>query len=57
MNAVGNNEKQFIVTASVASGVVAHEPGGIVITMRDVTRDNQLQGQNVKSERLHAAKI
>ncbi len=56
MNAVGNNEKQFIVTASVASGVAAHEPVGIVITMRDVTRDNQLQGQNVKSERLHAAK-
>ncbi|MEK7298073.1 MAG: ATP-binding protein [Planctomycetota bacterium] len=56
MNTVGNNEKQFIVTASVAAGVVAQEPGGIVVTMRDVTRDNQLQGQNVKSERLHAAK-
>ena len=56
MNSVGNNEKQFIVTASAVAGVVAHGPGGIVITMRDVTRDNQLQGQTVKSERLHAAK-
>lgn len=56
MNSVGDNEKQFIVTASVAAGMAAHEPAGIVITMRDVTRDNQLQGQNVKSERLHAAK-
>lgn len=56
MNTVGNNEKQFIVTASVAAGVAAQEPGGIVVTIRDVTRDNQLQGQNVKSERLHAAK-
>lgn len=56
MNAVGNDKKQFIVTASATSGVDAHEPVGIVITMRDVTRDNLLQGQNVKSERLHAAK-
>ena len=56
MNAVGNSEKQFIVTASGASGVDAQAPGVAVITMRDITRDNQLQGQNIKSERLHAAK-
>lgn len=56
MNSVGNNEKQFIVTASVAAGWAAHESSGIIITMRDVTRDNQLQSQTVKSERLHAAK-
>jgi len=56
MNSVGNNEKQFIVTASTAAGVTAHEPGGIVVTIRDITRDNQLQGQTVKSEWLHAAK-
>jgi PAS domain S-box-containing protein len=49
-----DNEKHFVVVASPLSGVEKGK-AGIIIVLRDVTREYQLQNQAVKSERLYAA--
>lgn len=49
----GNEEKYFIVVASPITGVAGGETG-VIIVLRDVTREYQLQYQVIKSERLHA---
>lgn len=49
----GDNEKHFVVVASPVNGV-AGEKTGVIIVLRDVTREYQLQDQVIKSERLCA---
>jgi len=48
-----NEEKYFVVIASPLRGV-AGEKAGIIVVLRDVTREYQLQHQVVKTERLYA---
>lgn len=48
-----NEEKYFIVIASPLNGLAEGEKG-IVLVLRDVTREYQLQYQVVKTERLYA---
>ncbi|MFN3531233.1 MAG: response regulator [Candidatus Brocadia sp.] len=48
-----NNEKHLVVVASPVNGI-AGEKTGVVIVLRDVTREYQLQDQVIKSERLYA---
>lgn len=49
----GDNKKHFIVIASPVSGT-AGKKTSVVVVLRDVTREYQLQDQVIKSERLHA---
>ncbi len=49
----GNNEKHFIIVASPINGA-AGEKTSVIVVLRDVTREYQLQDQVIKSERLHA---
>lgn len=49
----GDNEKHFVVVASPVNGV-GGEKTGVIIVLRDVTREYQLQEQIIRSERLYA---
>jgi len=49
----GDNEKHFVVIATPVNGV-AGEKTGVIIVLRDVTREHQLQYQVIKTERLYA---
>lgn len=49
----GDNEKHFVVIASPLNGV-AEEKTGVILVIRDVTREYQLRDQVIKSERLCA---
>lgn len=48
-----DNEKHFVVVASPVNGVTG-EKSGVIIVLRDVTREYQLQDQLIKTERLCA---
>lgn len=49
----GDNEKHFVVVASPVNGV-AGEKTGLILVLRDVTREYQLHDQVIRSERLYA---
>lgn len=51
----GREEKYFIVIASPLNGLAGGEKG-IIMVLRDVTREYQLQYQVVKTERLYAVR-
>jgi len=53
INAKGKGEKYFVIIASAVTGF-AGESIGVVIVLRDVTREYQLQYQVIKSEKLYA---
>lgn len=53
INTKGDNEKYFVIIASAVTGF-AGENIGVVIILRDVTREYQLQYQVIKSEKLYA---
>ena len=53
INTTGDNEKYFVIIASAVTGF-AGENIGVVIVLRDVTREYQLQYQVIKSEKLYA---
>ena len=53
INTKGDSEKYFIIIASAVTGF-AGENIGVVIVLRDVTREYQLQYQVIKSEKLYA---
>lgn len=48
-----DNEKRLVVVASPVNGI-AGKKSGVIIVLRDVTREYQLQDQVIKSERLCA---
>lgn len=52
INTKGDSEKCFVIIASAVTGF-AGENTGVVIVIRDVTREYQLQYQVIKSEKLH----
>jgi len=53
INTKGDSEKYFVIIASAVTGF-AGENIGVVIVLRDVTREYQLQYQVIKSEKLYA---
>lgn len=53
INTKGDSEKYFVIIASAVTGF-AEENTGVVIVLRDVTREYQLQYQVIKSEKLYA---
>ena len=53
VNTKGDSEKYFVIIVSAVTGF-AGENIGVVIVLRDVTREYQLQYQVIKSEKLYA---
>ena len=52
INTKGDSEKYFVIIASAVTGF-AEENTGVVIVLRDVTREYQLQYQVIKSEKMY----